>query len=366
MSERIAFFGLRTNVGFFASNVGVAKLSNRLKVSALLYDRVLLEGGLYECTITDDGSFEFVGPLRDAAHLKPLRTRRGARAGVRMALSGSSEYRTVIAGETQRNFRSQFVGEWREIEPLGPDWIQLVDISRDAHRAAADLARRWTFDEAPSVASELRGQSQWLRQKVHANLNLDLARASVIGAELVPDGSNVALLNLKTRLGASKTVATGERPLRFVLPDIDRASWADIAEIRADRGFSDLRAKLRELDATDVSEDQLRERFVNELLTELEQRRPRWLSVAVSVVVSLLGGILPPLAAVGTMLELGEKALSAETGGAHWTAAVIRARGKLAQRTAAPLNRRPASASRSRRRMTPGAARTRTGTRATD
>jgi len=42
-NERVAFFGLRSTVGYFRSRLGLAYLDLRLKAAALLCDHLLLE-----------------------------------------------------------------------------------------------------------------------------------------------------------------------------------------------------------------------------------------------------------------------------------------------------------------------------------
>ncbi|HVC75757.1 MAG TPA: hypothetical protein VND96_04485 [Candidatus Micrarchaeaceae archaeon] len=89
-SPRTILFGLRTNVQFFASHLGYAALDTRLKTFSLLFDQVVLEKGVYEANIGEQGSFETVSPGLDRPEqLRPARTKRGAPWGVAIHRDGS-------------------------------------------------------------------------------------------------------------------------------------------------------------------------------------------------------------------------------------------------------------------------------------
>ncbi len=57
---RTAFLGLRSNVHFFASRQGFMNLESRVKPLALLYDRLVFEDGVYECTVGEQGTSAIV------------------------------------------------------------------------------------------------------------------------------------------------------------------------------------------------------------------------------------------------------------------------------------------------------------------
>lgn len=190
---RRALFGLRTNVGYFASRVGFAKLDVRLRAAALLYDEVLLEGGVYTSTITDDGSMDSVTAPQGPEDLEPIRTRRGTIAGMRMAITGSNDFRTMLAGKTEQSFRSQFHSRFDAIPDPKPSWIQLIELHPDAERHAKKLTSDWSWSERDAVKELFPGRSHWFREKLHGNINFDLAQASVVRADLLPDGLNVKL-----------------------------------------------------------------------------------------------------------------------------------------------------------------------------
>src|SRR5438105_3259758 len=80
--RRVIFLPLRTNVRYFASRRGFAALDSRLKALALLYDDLLFENGVYDCSVGEQGAFDSLVPFMNDDQLKPRRSLRGQPMGV--------------------------------------------------------------------------------------------------------------------------------------------------------------------------------------------------------------------------------------------------------------------------------------------
>jgi hypothetical protein len=145
---RTAFLGLRSNVHFFASRQGFMNLESRVKALALLYDRLVFEDGVYECTVGEQGTSATVQPYHDPVQLRPQRTRKGESFVVRAAITGTEDFHPVIDTRVVKSYRSQFRSTLEQLVPFHPDWALVVDfdhVHRDIGRAADKLAGDWSW-----------------------------------------------------------------------------------------------------------------------------------------------------------------------------------------------------------------------------
>jgi hypothetical protein len=179
--DRAVYFGLSSNVKFFTSHLGFAKLANRVKGLSLLSDRILFREGVYEATVGEQGSWITVGPMVRPDQLKPLRNRRGAPFMVTIAKTGSSEQVPVIATSTVQLYRAQFIPLLDEMASAGADWADHGQIQPAGARVADDVANQWTETEEAIVSNLWPDTAPQLRDIAHKRLNQDLATASLLG-----------------------------------------------------------------------------------------------------------------------------------------------------------------------------------------
>jgi hypothetical protein len=320
------YLGLRSNVRFFASQAGFAKLTNRAKGLSLLYDRLLLQDGVYEASVGDGGAMQFVGPLVGPFQLKPRRSRRGVPFGIRMAPTGSDDFHTVMATTNVQSYRAQFITLANEMTQGKANWFDVGTVVDPSEQQAKDLAERWNRDEVELPKAVWPALHPRLRTMIHENLNLDLATSAVIGAHLAPDALHQPLLHAKAAAKLVELHGSGERTLWVVLPTIGEASWEDIAELRRDPGLSDLRSKLAEADDAALEGEDVYQTTLNKALDEADHRRPRWFASGLWAVVNLMSGpIAPALSAAGLAANVGRSWRADRT----WTAALVRARQRL-------------------------------------
>jgi hypothetical protein len=336
--QRTIFLGLRTNVRYFASRKGFAALDTRLKALALLYDNLLFENGVYDSSVGEAGSFDVVTPLVSDDLLKPRRTRRGAPMGVRIQNEQTGDWATAFATRSVQSFRAQFISTLKQLTALKADWARYISFSSGIPgyeadlQVASDLARDWTWDERDLVKQTLPNMPSFLRDKIHSNLNIDLARASIMGCELSPDAIHEPLLVAKTAASPLEEHTTGERALRLVFPELASARWEDVAELRRESGLTSLRDMLREVDTPELADRAVMERIHHEYLKELDRRRPRWWQPAVAGALTAIGFIPfigQAAATVGGVIDTASGARDAWQGSRHWSAALIKARRRL-------------------------------------
>ena len=328
---RAIYLGLHTNVRFFASRQGFATLSNRVKGLSLLYDSVLLEEGVYEAHIGDDGATQYVGPLVDPHQLRPFRNRVGVPFGVKIAKTGSDDFHTVVAATNVQRFGSQFITLAEQMRAGGADWFDVGTLRPEYSQQAKKLAERWTGEEDDLAETLWPGMHPRLRSIVHENLNLDLAGSAVLGMHLAPDALHQPILHAKADAKRLVLHGSGERTLWVVLPSVGDATWEDIAGLRQDPGLSDLRAKLAEADDAALEGEDVYQTILRRALEEAERRRPRWFASGLWSLVNLVSApIAPALTTAGVALSVRRSWRADRT----WTAALVRARQRLRQSAA--------------------------------
>jgi hypothetical protein len=338
---RSIFFGLRTNVQFFASHLGYSALETRLKIFSLLYDQIVVERGIYEAHIGEQGSWEFVTaePVRPE-QLRPIRTKRGTPFGVAIQREGSNISVPIIGTTLVKAYRAQFYSVLEKAVGAKADWIGFAEFGpggmhSQVDNAAGELTRRWSWEERDLAKSVFPGQPRYLRDKAYSSLNLDLARAVILGLALAPDGIHAPLLVAKANQSTEiETQPAGNAALALVLPDVRHASWRDIAAIRRDKGLRHLRDRLRELEAGAQSAPLLEQEVREALLAEVEQKMPNWGSTAIDATVNVIASPIPLVSTVVTAISAGKEVAETWKDRSHWTAALVRARKRLSTRRA--------------------------------
>ncbi len=337
--RRSIFFGLRTNVQFFASHLGYSALETRLKVFSLLYDQVVVERGVYEAHIGENGSWEFVTPepVR-REQLGPIRTKRGTPFGVAILQEGSSVPVPIMGTTLVKAYRAQFYSVLQEAIGAKADWIGFAEFGPGGRHsqvddAAGELTRRWDWDERDLAKSVFPDQPRYLRDKVHSSLNLDLARAVILGLALAPDGIHAPLLDAKVKQSDEiESQPAGNAALALVLPDVRHATWRDIAAIRKDKGLRYLRDRLRELEAGATSEPLLEQAVREALLAEVEQKMPNWGATAIDATVNVIASPIPVVGTVVTAISAGKNVADTWKDRTSWTATLVRARRRLSKK----------------------------------
>jgi hypothetical protein len=303
----------------------------------------VVERGVYEAHIGEHGSWEFVTPepVRPD-QLRPIRTRRGTPFGVAMQREGSNVSVPIIGTTLVKAYRAQFYSVLQEAVGAKVDWIGFAEFGpggmhSQVDDAAGELTRRWNWDEGDLAKSVFPDQPRYLRDKTHSSLNLDLARAVILGLALAPDGIHAPLLAAKVRQSNEvESLPAGNAALALVLPDVRHATWRDIAAIRKDKGLRYLRDRLRELEASATSEPLLEQAVREALLTEVEQKMPNWGTTAIDATVNVIASPIPLLGTVVTAISAGKEVAGTWKDRSRWTATLVRARKRLARKARRP------------------------------
>jgi hypothetical protein len=298
----------------------------------------VVERGVYEAHIGEQGSWEWVTPepVRPE-QLRPIRTKRGTPFGVMVQREGSDVAVPIIGTTLVKAHRAQFFSVLQDAVKAKVDWIGFAEFGpggmhSQVDDAAGELTRRWNWDERDLAKSVFPGMPRYLRDKAHESLNLDLARAVILGLALAPDGIHVPLLAAKVKQSNEvESQPAGNAALALVLPDVRHATWRDIAGIRKDKGLRYLRDRLRELEASAKSEPLLEQAVREALLSEVEQKMPNWGTTAISATVNVIASPIPVLGTAATAISAGRDVAETWKDRNRWTAALVRARKRLAK-----------------------------------
>jgi hypothetical protein len=336
--RRKAFLGLRSNVHFFASHHGFARLDTRVKALSLLYDEVMLEAGVYEGSVGEGFSDGWVMPFTSEDQLRPMRTRRGADFRLTVSLEGSTQPSSTMSTTLVKSFRAQFISLAREAASAKADWMQFVnfDALSEGVKEADRLRSSWEWEDRALIDEMLPDIPRFLKSALVRHLYTDLARAYLFGFEAAPDGEHAHLLQMKAS-DASEIALGGGRVLRLAVPDIRLATWEDIAELRRDRGLSNLREKLREIEVAGLTDQEVIARLEREHAEELARRMPRWRDRAVDVAWNLVS-FIPIVGQASGAIQIAARTPSTVRAQRHWTASLMRIRQRTEARSRASLN----------------------------
>jgi hypothetical protein len=331
---RRAFLGLRSNVHFFKSPAGALNLASRLKALALLYDQLIFEVGVYDTLIAEHMVHERVSPWRgDLDALKPTRSKRGRP----LVLTYKSLEQPGIGGtvETaeQQRYRAQFISTILELISIDADWAGLVCFLPQAQhfptgQRAKQVAQEWIRqDEAELLQVEKRLPEYWRRALIK-HLYTDVAHSLLLGADVAPDERHEKILRHLAAQGRHTAPTSGIHTLTLRLPNVQRATWQQVSEMRKDPGIESLRARLRECDAAGGSDADLIRRIDEEYARDMERYRPSWRDATISIAWNLISA-MPLIGSIPAVIQTGMALAEADASRRHWTVSLMRIHRRL-------------------------------------
>jgi hypothetical protein len=200
------------------------------------------------------------------------------------------------------------------------------EVKRVTDKVAGDWD--WTYrDYAETLVPDA---PYFLRRTMLQNIYTDLARAMYMQADLAPDATYRGILRRFASDGVDAGTISGIRALSLRFPDIRKASWADVCDLRRDRGLANLRAKLREVESAGGSDHDVLLRLTREHDEYMEQFRPRWRKVAINVSWTLLSYV-PLFTVPATVKPIRDGVKDVLRARNHWTAALMRVQRRLSR-----------------------------------
>lgn len=252
MTNSQLFFPLRTGVELFEDRTSPAAVA-RAKQASILYDELIFEDGLYEVSITPQGSSGWWTPpgwLTDE-HLE--QSRRVQPSGTTFTFSmgpqGEEQMTQFINAPLTVDYASEYhTGILDDLQSRGVDWIKQVSTGDRLPKSTAEgkLAHerelRDRFDH--DLLSELRPNETFLRRWIIENFHRDSVLSAAQGASFSLTSLFVPMLEHH----GLKPTTGGQTALQVVVPDLSSLPWDGIIEFRNHAGSEEARTMLRTFD----------------------------------------------------------------------------------------------------------------------
>lgn len=249
-------FPLQTSVELFDDPTSPAA-TTRVKQAAVLYEELLIEGGLYEIDLTSAGSFSNWLPPEHLTPERLVESRRVIELGAPVTFTIGEEeaegvpappeaMRTLVDAPLSKRYVAEFYsGVLDELAPFGPDWVRELVVPPKVPTATKLGHAIWRPNSADSFDKNLmRDRDRWRRRFTYQAFNRDAALAGSLDAAF----NLTSLFEPMLARGQLEPRTAGETALRVVAPDLGRLPWEAIIEFREHGGSEEARAKLGEFD----------------------------------------------------------------------------------------------------------------------
>lgn len=249
-------FPLASNARSLVAGAAVESVRARIKISSLLYDRVLLEGGQLTIQSGPNGSVVFRNPPGTGA-AQGWQTpygRNRARA-VPISLAAARElvpgvpppgpYHEVLHSDTTFCWLPTFEPFASEL-PSDCDWIVFGrpgPVAPEMQR----LADRWKRHDARNSVLERLEPDYFVRSLLIDHVSQDLTTGVAGGWDISLDRYHGDVVN--ARFSDSKAVESRAFALPILIPKVGNLSWAEVAAIRHHPAIERMRKVLHEVEA---------------------------------------------------------------------------------------------------------------------
>ena len=250
------FFPLSSNAHALVAGGAVASVRARMKVSSLLYDRVLLEAGTMRIQAGPHGastSRQPSSPDRPAGWQTPRGRKRGQDAPISVAIAlettpgvpAPGPYRSIVHSATSICWLPRSEPFAQEL-PASCDWIGLGHPSEmaDAFKQFEDQWKRW--DDANGALFRLVPED-FVRSRLLDHVSHDLAVGASGGWHVSVDRFHGRVIG--ARFASDATVRTSGFALPILVPRVGDLDWSDIVKIRNLKAIERFRQILREIEA---------------------------------------------------------------------------------------------------------------------
>lgn len=257
------FFPLRTSVELFQQPDSLAAAA-RVKQAAVLYDELIFESGLYDVTVTPQGSHNWWTPPQQITAERLEDTRRPVPLGGQFTLAigkqdapgvAAKEMHVAIQGEISARYVAEFhSGILAELEPLEPDWVSTVPAGAtrpgNPGEPVWEAIRELDFGDLGDT-DLLPGAETFLRSFISSAFNRDSVLAAALGASFNLTPLFAPMLEHR----AAATERAGSESLRILVPDLAALPWEEILEFRDHQGSAEARERLREFERLAVEQE---------------------------------------------------------------------------------------------------------------
>jgi hypothetical protein len=249
------YLPLATSVEMFSDPAQPAALV-RAKQAAVLHERLFVEMGYLDVSVTEHGGSRFWTPPDDITEDQIARARNPAPVGSPMSMSvgvqpapgePATEMRTVVAGSLTASYGAEWQSEvLGPLQALGVDWVEAIAIGgRDipgTDPIGEEIAQlNWHASRDDSL---LRDVNTFKRDFIYGSFNRDAVIAGELGAVL----QITTLFEPMVTRASFAPQPSGQAALEVVAPNVGALEWGEIAEFRAHPGAAEARALMFEFD----------------------------------------------------------------------------------------------------------------------
>lgn len=250
------YFPLASNAHALVVGGSVRSVRARMKVSSLLYNRVLLESGQMIIQAGPRGSSAFRhGSRPDAPAAWQTPTARNRAQAVPFTLSMAREttpgvpapgpYQPVLHSETSICWLPTFEPFLNELPPQC-EWIAFGRPG-DLPPPFEKLRDRWKRSDDRNAALYRLVPENYVRSRVVEHISQDLAAGAAGGWDISVDRLHGRVIG--ARFAEDATLRTNGAALPLLMPRVGDLAWDDIVEIRRHKAIQRLREVLRDVEA---------------------------------------------------------------------------------------------------------------------
>ncbi len=242
------YFPLRGNASTLVSGAPGAAFRRRLKVAALLFDKIILDAGMWVGMAGPRGAFELRDPASDGpgeGDWQLARERHHQGRPWHLSMESGGAWVPLVQSSTTISWRATFAPIRREL-PHAYDWIEfesfdLLDADKQlakkmAQEAVQDGLLAAAFSDGPTrtLVAESMTRSVLLAARMRVPVSLDKLHATA-AAMFVARGQARPVL--------------GAAALTAVLPAVRDLTWEQVNDARAFEGLPRLRAIMADVEA---------------------------------------------------------------------------------------------------------------------
>jgi hypothetical protein len=254
---RRIFFPLKSGVELFEDRSSPEAVT-RAKEAAVIYDEVIFEDGLYDVTITPEGSTNFWTPPSQMTPDRLEHSRRPVKIGEPLTLAvgverspdqAAEQMSVIFQGAISASFASEYYsGIIQELSKFEPSWARKVviggsDAARELGQDAYDAIRHLNFLDLGD-RDLMPDTDTFLRSFIYQSFNRD----SVIAAGMDASFCVTPLFAPMVAHRGLQPELAGSEALSILVPELTKVPWEAVVEYREHPGSSEARDRLREFE----------------------------------------------------------------------------------------------------------------------
>lgn len=245
-------FPVRSNAKSLVTGASLNTVRERIKVASVLYDTVLLEGGVLSMQAGPGGGATWWRPVQPSEVVRWQTPReRGLDQKDSFSLRFGAEATpgvpadrmvSLVESETSISWEATLEPFKREI-PAGCAWFDWVE----SNDPSGELLRSWIRHDQENAALCRAIPERFVRAQVVKHANRDLVLAMGTSCAVSQDNLHARVVRNRFEADQESWRLTGYA-LPIVIPDVTELSWEGLSAVRKEKGLQQLRGVLEEVE----------------------------------------------------------------------------------------------------------------------